>query len=646
MAAYASASEEVSGHAKLTWPTLAWGSARWQRGLTAAVVALILWPQSSVDASVGLDPSWEAGLALARIHDLQWGPELVFTYGPLGFLQTTAYYTLDQSLLATVYQLSIVATLFLGVAAALRQHHSPMTSLIGALLTTGVVTFLHISLVGSPGMRYPELAVLAAFAWAAAFLLQRNPMHRAVFTTCVGLGAAAGLQLVVKFNTGLAIAAIALTLSVLHDFRSVGRHCATVTVFAVSTLASWLIAGERLTDLFSWLRLSADVVSGYVEMAIPLFPIAIIAIGVTVGWAATLCLIFVRGSPQIPRKFVALVGLTTVYEARVAFGHFTETHFYYLLGLIVVAIAITPMPGRRGRAFMAIATAIVIACAGASPGLHDRALAAMRAPRDTIDRLVTLAQPSRVIQRIQKAKTRQRALYDVPDRFIQTIGLSTVHIDPYETSVVWAYNLMWHPTPVFQTYTASTPVLDRINSEVLGDGPAFVLSRRPPATPAVDVGGRLGVQESPQYSLALLCNYTLSGVMDQWALFTRTKRHCGPLIALPQIAVRGDDTINVPAPSGPGMAVLVGLDLERTMVDRFLQGTVAPLFISTVVLDGVTYRLVVKNADLPFLVDTPASLNGTGLQIHARTLSLGRSPSFGQGSIAARVRFYEMRVDQ
>ena len=190
------------------------------------------------------------------------------------------------------------------------------------------------------------------------------------------------------------------------------------------------------------------------------------------------------------------------------------------------------------------------------------------------------------------------------------------------------------------------PTLDGLNSESLAKGPQFVLSRLSPASPATgSIDGRLGVQKSPRYSRALLCNYTVKGIENRWALFTHTGPHCGPLTALSQIPVRGNDVITVPAPSGPDMAVLVGIDLEPTVVDRLFQGAVAPLTIPTVVLDGVTYRLIAANAAEPFLVNTPASADGTNLQIHAHTIGVGRAPSLGRGDVAAQLRFYEMRVE-
>jgi hypothetical protein len=217
-----------------------------------------------------------------------------------------------------------------------------------------------------------------------------------------------------------------------------------------------------------------------------------------------------------------------------------------------------------------------------------------------------------------------------------------VHIDPDEASAAWAYDLAWRPAPDFQTYAAYNPTLDGMNSESLASEPQFVLSRLSPASPAIGIDGRLGVQESPRYSRALLCDYTVSGVENRWVLFSRSVPRCGPLTALSQVLVRGNEVISVPAASGPDKAVLVGIDLQPTIVDRLIEGTLVPLSIPTVVLDGVGYRLIAANAAEPFLVNSPVSVQGTNLQIHARTIGVGHAPSLGQGDMTARLRFYEM----
>ena len=272
-------------------------------------------------------------------------------------------------------------------------------------------------------MGTPTLALLAAFAWAAVPLLQHDPKRSTVFTTCLVLGAAAGLQLLVKFNTGLTIVIISLAVSVLLDWRAVGRHCATVTAFAASTLIWWVLAGQQLGNLPAWLRSSAAFLSGYSEaMSIPLSQWASSASPANVAlfwtivvsglaWIGALCVMFVRGGPEIPRRFVVLAGLMTVITAHAVLGRFDRWHAFALIGLIVVAAVITPLSGIRRRAFVVVVVASVVVELGLESSVlgrfpDDRIVAAVQAPGQAVDRLVTLALPGRVDQRVERAKAR------------------------------------------------------------------------------------------------------------------------------------------------------------------------------------------------------------------------------------------------
>lgn len=623
---------------RLSCSTTSWGTSRWQQGLAAVVTALIFSSQAPTDAAAGLDPSWETALALARDHDLAWGPQIVFTSGPLGFLHNSPYYYFGQSVAAACYQIIVLTALFLGVAAALRPRHAPMTSLVGAFVTTGIANFLIVGL-------YPDLAVLAAFAWASVPLLQQAPKRSTVYATCITLGAVAGFALLVKINSGPTILALALAVSLLADWQAIGRHLATLTAFVLSTLIWWALAGQHLGKLPVWLKLSGAVASGYVDgMAVPLPVLSIPTVAFTIAWLALLCVTLIRGGPEIPRRLVFLIGLASVLIAKSAFGRFDAGHVFILLALVVVAVAVIPGWETRRRALvMGAVAALFLSLVG--PPLYERSLGVVLAPVRAVNRLATLAVPGRLDGRVEQSKARQRAVDSIPPAFIDAIGAGTVHVDPSETSAAWAYNLAWRPAPVFQTYAAFTPALDALNSDELANGPQFVLSHVSPTVPATGIDGRLATQESPLYSRTLLCDYTLNGVQNHWALFVHTGPHCGPLTPLSQIADHDHAVITIPAPSGPGKAVLVGIDLDRTQFDRLFQGTIVPLTASTAVVDGVSYRLVTANAAEPFLVNSPTSVKGTNLEIHAHTISVGRRPSWGLQDVSARLRFYEMQVE-
>ena len=59
---------------------------RWGlRGLLFLALVVVTWPVAGVTPSVGIDPSWVLGLAMAVSNGLVWGRDIVFTYGPLGY---------------------------------------------------------------------------------------------------------------------------------------------------------------------------------------------------------------------------------------------------------------------------------------------------------------------------------------------------------------------------------------------------------------------------------------------------------------------------------------------------------------------------------------------------------------------------------
>ncbi|MFV8315932.1 hypothetical protein [Mycobacterium sp. 23] len=631
--------------ARTWWSTTTWGSARWQRILTAALAAFVIAPQASVDAGVGLDPSWEAAVALAPGQHITWGRALVFTYGPLGYLQTTAYYSFFQSIVATIFQLVVVTMLFLGIAAALRQRYRPTPSLLCAFGATALVAILQAGHGTSLGMTYPELGVLAVLAWVIVPTLQHDPDLAAVFRLCVLTGAFAGLLLLIKFNTGLTALLLGLVASCVLGWRALGRHCATVTAFVVSAIIWWTLAGQRLGDMLSWLRYSRDIVSGYNEsQAIPLSSDAGPAILLTLVWLAAIIINFIRGGNDLSRRSLTLISVLSVITVKSAFGRFDIWHLSILLGVIVVGVTIMPAVRTQFRVALILAVALVFASVSGVPALQDRTLTAVRMPMQNIDRLVTLAVPDQFQRRVDRAKERQRDLYAVPHRFLKIISSKTVHVDPYETSVIWAYNLAWRPAPVFATYSAYTPALDKLNGEALASSPDFVLQRISATSPASGIDNRLSTQESPLYYRALLCNYTVSGVENGWALFTRAKQRCGPLVPLAEVDLPQKAPVAVPTPQEADLAILVGIDVDRSIADELFQGTIVPLTTFSIVINDGAYRLITPNLKEPFLIVSPSAVNGTNLAIDAHKIDVVRARPLGQTGVHARLRFYSMRV--
>jgi len=83
--------------------------------LLALVLLAFVWPVLDAPGRIGLDTSWRIGLDLAASAHLRYGVDIVFTYGPLGFLGYS------QPLVGSMSRLALLATgaVYFGVVATL-----------------------------------------------------------------------------------------------------------------------------------------------------------------------------------------------------------------------------------------------------------------------------------------------------------------------------------------------------------------------------------------------------------------------------------------------------------------------------------------------------------------------------------------------
>src|SRR4051794_27622935 len=62
------------------------GEMAWWKPVATLALALAAWPVPGMQPRAGLDPSWQIALHMAASDRLTYGRDVVFTYGPLGFL--------------------------------------------------------------------------------------------------------------------------------------------------------------------------------------------------------------------------------------------------------------------------------------------------------------------------------------------------------------------------------------------------------------------------------------------------------------------------------------------------------------------------------------------------------------------------------
>jgi len=198
--------------------------------------------------SPGLDASWNAGLAMAVKDGMQWGSEIVFTYGPLGFLNSHAVWFSDLGALALLYICLLFVAFCLALVWALRRALPAWAAVPIAFFIVTVLPLVE------------ESIVLAALIAMGALARERSP--RLLNALIVGGASFAAVEVLIKFSAGPVIAVFFLIALVgLRAGR--WRIAAYLGLLAVEVLALWLVTGQSLGEIPEFLRNTYEIVSGF-----------------------------------------------------------------------------------------------------------------------------------------------------------------------------------------------------------------------------------------------------------------------------------------------------------------------------------------------------------------------------------------------
>jgi hypothetical protein len=570
------------------------------------VLAVLTWRDVVFAPIPGLDPSWHAGLHMAARRRMAFGDELVFTFGPLGFLTQPVVYYASTGLLSALYGFGLQAALCTSLLDVVRRTV--------ALPLAAVLTFLVVS--AGRELKAAETVVVVAVLVAVG-LLRGDHSPRTERILVVAAGVAAGTHLLVKFNTGVIVALVGLVTAWFVGRRGWRSLAVFAGAAAVSVLAGWLVTGNSLADLVPYVDGSLQVASGYSEsLGIDLeernafYPaaVAVTLVVVALGWRAA------RPWPAGRRAGLALIGAAWLYAAlKHGFVRHDE-HDIVFFGealLVGTALAAAARPSLRGR------TQPLLAGAGTAALLVVYLLAAevpvkavvnpLPAVRRAGDDAATFASSGRRSRAIEASRARLREAYGLTAPVLASLEGRTVHVRPWEAQLAWAYpEMRWRPVPVFQEYTAYTAGLDRIDADFLSGprAPERIVYEE------VFVDFRNPDWESPAATLAIACHYRQLPVSQpRWQVLAHAGDRCGAPRPLGTVFARVGDTVPVPDPGDPDAIVVArvrGLDGSPLYALRAALLRIPHVHVA---LDGDRrYRLVPGTAANGLIVRSPAIL--------------------------------------
>ena len=563
--------------------------ARWAAPPLLALATWRLWPVDGVHPAAGLDPSWRIALHLAAQRGLVYGRDVIFTYGPLGFL--TQPLTVDRTTGALSIAFSLVV--WLGLAAIVFFRTARSFPLPVALVLAYVVLCLPVQIA--------DALVLIAF-FATVRVLEDDPPRHEVLAV-VGAGAYAGVVLLVKLNDGvLTLLLFALAAWRLRPRRLVGEAVLAASC-VVSVLVFWLATRNPVAALPDWLRASRHVIGGYGDTMA----------SETAGrwpqyvWAGALVAAgFALLAAQLGRTRPALWVASAIFTAAFLKEGFVrhDAHDLVFFGAFGVALIAFRWRSDRVRATAAV---LVVATAGAVLATPDLRFGDLVRPFASAGAALgdarLVVDNARLGHEVETSRAAARSQLAVAPRLLRAMRGETVAVAPNEVAAAWAYGLRWRPVPTLQDYAAYDAYLDRANAtEISTRGADRLLLEAQQA----GVDGRSPLLEAPATTFARLCHYRALRSAGNWTVLARTPTRCAPPRALGIRSARAGEPVPIPA-ARPGELVYARIRLHTPFLQRLAASLVKPLHLPRIVIDSVTYRFVAATAGDPLVLRVPAT---------------------------------------
>lgn len=393
----------------------------------------------------------------------QWGPEVVFTYGPLGFLSSSPMYP-EQALPLLAFR-----AIFAGVTAALiiavvwRSFDRAWPRAIAIVLALGNAYLWSIG--------WNEALWIAPALCIGVLLLAGEKLSPWVSALIYVATALLGAAALVKFS----LTTIYLGVFGLIGLRDLARRRlpALSLFFAASVAAWWLLAGQHAGNLVTWLLACADLSSGYSDAMSKGFWKPYDVWTVVVTYVAAAALVAAGALSRGPWRERLLLTLLAAGVAMVnlkhAFGGNQIEQSVVIMAITALLIGFIGFAWARGAAAASIiACGLVLAWTNFQP---SHLALGIGWARDHAVGMAKVLSGDYDYEARGAAQLREqlRQLADLPE------GLTgTADVYPRKTGVVLAEpGLVYDPRPAYLSLNAHTGKLSAQNA-------AFLRSDRAP----------------------------------------------------------------------------------------------------------------------------------------------------------------------
>ena len=564
----------------------------WSMVAALVFVSVCAWPPWTSLRSRTLTGHWQTGLQLAQARGLAWSHEVMFVYGPLGFIAVPQAWNVASLVFGLIYAGAAVLSVTV-VPYWMLSRQGPR---IAAFLVAAAI-----ALAAPMTWRVPEIVSLGALILAMSVF--QGTVALRLTPLAMLLGGLVAIQALVKPPTA-AVAALACGLIVVGPASGVRRRVTIALATLLATFISgWLAAGQSLTDVPEWLASEFDLAGSYsaamfvvsADHSHEYIATAVLVAGF-VAYVARFAIRTPHRSHVILTLVLAVALWITAKEAFVRHDSHSSLFFFAVPLLAAGLLTVRPLPIRPLA--LLVAGGLVLSTLSTGSTLTSE-LEPGPSLRSLLRHVTYITLPDQRARATEAARAQLIAGYALPQPVLDAVSGRSVHVDPYETSLAWAYDLQWRPAPIFQRYVAYTARSDAENARALDSdtrAPERVIRRE-----SLGVDGRNILWDSPRYMLELVCHYEEAAAFPPWQVLTRIDPRCGQVRLGTTTTFRANEPVVVP-PASAREIVIVWLDLEESRIDRLRTLLFRPRTPILVTADGVSFRVATPEVAGPLLM--------------------------------------------
>lgn len=528
----------------------------------------------------GLDPSWIFAMNEAMAQGLAIGRDIIYTVGPYAAIYTREYHpATDRAMIAG----GLILGLCYAFALLYVTRNSRPWLLLALLLFFAGGRLPRDALL----LSYPLLIAVAAirFTDEAGPAAVAAPDGRRLVSAAL-LMAPLGLLPLIKGSLLLICTGIVLVLCVLLSYH---RHYLLALALAGGTiiwsLLFWVLSGQALGGFTAYFASMLPIVSGYTEamayfhgLKSAIEPLLFLLAAAAILWTllrASILSAFTRGLLTACFTlfiFVSFKAGFVRHDAHALIAVSSLVVAAWLLGILV--------PGRR----FVPALLLALLAWGLTYYNYNAALPNIPAAVGNTYERAWVGLRARATGEAQLNKQFDRAVAAIRQKSSIPELQGTTDIYSYGQSYLIASGNHWNSRPIFQSYSAYTPVLARINARHLrqAGGPDNVLFR------LETIDERLPALDDGLSWPALIDNYRIDDWNGDYVTMVRRTRRLdqSTFRTLGQFTGRIGEFLALPSDTGP---IFADIDLAPTLIGKLLTFAFKP--------PQLTMRLRLANGD-------------------------------------------------